>query len=60
MSLKSLSFAPVWASFVMININETTSGWEPALSELEVIEDKYKDVDLKMALRIKEKPFELI
>lgn len=54
------NFAPVRARFVMLEINKTMNDWPPAVSEIEVIEDEYKNVDLPWALRIKENPFEYI
>lgn len=54
------NFAPVRARFVMLKINKTMNGWAPGLSEIEVIEDKYKNVDVPLALRIKQNPFEFI
>lgn len=56
----SENFAPVEARFVMMEINKTITGWEPAVSEIEVVEDQYKNVDIPLALRIKENPFEFI
>ena len=44
MNLKSLSFAPVWASFVMIKINETTSGWSPSDTSVTLIQLIKKDI----------------
>lgn len=53
-------FDPVTARFVMIKIFDTKNGFTPGLSEIEVIEDKYKDVDVSTGIRIKNNPFELI
>lgn len=53
-------FSPILTRFIMIKINKTLNNFTPGLSEIEVIEDKYKDVAISTALRIKESPFEYI
>lgn len=54
------NFAPVRARFIMFEINKTMNGWTPGFSEIEVVEDKYNNVDIPLAFRTKENPFEYI
>ena len=44
----------------MFKIISTKNGFTPGLSEIEVVEDKYKDVDVSTGIRIKNNPFEFI
>lgn len=53
-------FAPVKARFINFRINKTITTWPPGISEIEVIEDEYKNVDLALALKIKQNPFEYV
>lgn len=53
-------FDPVVVRYFMLKINNTQNGSTPGLSEIELIEDKYRDVDISTALRIKENPLEFV
>ena len=53
-------FPPVLSQFVRLEINSTIEGLAPALSEIEIVEDEYKNVDRDFALRLENNPFEYI
>lgn len=59
-SLVVFDFDSLDARYVMFKINKTENGSTPGFSELEVVEDKYKNVDVSVGIRIKNNPFEFI
>ena len=57
--IETVSIAPITTQFIKLQIL-STQGFEPGFSEIEVIDRNYSDVDLTMARRIKDNPFEFI
>jgi hypothetical protein len=53
-------FNPIDARYILLSINKLTSGPGPGLSEIEVVESEFANIDLSAALRIKSTPFEYI
>ncbi|MDO8658528.1 MAG: discoidin domain-containing protein [Candidatus Levybacteria bacterium] len=53
-------FNPVSARFVKLEIDKTNDNMPPAISEIEVVESKFKDVNIEDAIRIKNNPFEYV
>lgn len=50
-------FEPRIARFIRIEIEDTQTNWTPWISEIEVVEETYSDVDLHLAHLIKDNPF---
>lgn len=50
-------FEPHVAKFIKIDIEDTQASWTPELSEIEVVEEAYLDIDLYLAHLIKDNPF---
>ena len=61
-NLMAIEFSGIDAQFVRFTINNLATGKSPGpgMSEFEVIESEFRDVDLNVALRIKGNPFEYI
>lgn len=59
-NLMVIDFDEVNARYIELTINSLLSGPGPGLSEIEVIETKFSDINIESANRIKNSPFELI
>lgn len=54
------TFNPTLARFLKMEIVKTSSGDSPAITEFEVVDSEYKDVNLPLALVIKDDTFSII